>query len=563
MQKSRGNPDLSVTMEVTDWVRSTFRQILEEAISHRPSFDLQYQLSEFERKYVDLNTDSPEVRYQRATEKWLGVEARNAKTNVRLFSTDPTFWDGTTGWRILLKASRIIRKVLGELDINEVLLTGSFTGGATTSKKRGAECLASKYQGELDVTPECWDYVREIVHSHDTWVSYNPLVLTPRLVKGNILFTVPKTAVIDRVCCKEPDLNIYFQKSVGNYIRRRMRLKTGCDLNDQARNRNLARLGSVDGSLATIDLSSASDSLSDNLVRILMPAEWYQLLDALRCRKTFIKDGKEMRSKTLSMFSSMGNGFTFELESLVFWALARATQLLSKSTGIVSVYGDDIIVPTRIAARVINVLRWCGFSTNVDKTFRRGPFRESCGGHYHGGLDVTPFYLRRPFKDVSDLILFTNQLRAWIIRVEADSLYEGWLTPNPFVRFWYSLRELIPKSLRGGWDTSSRAQLASPDPAYAELVLRSRELVALRDDFSLGGYLSRLDTLVKRLEEGDAPIQTHEETISKLVASKEASGDLFVVPTTKYVIRRVKIRAYVFGLECPLFLTEQLSLYAP
>lgn len=554
MRKSRKTPDLNISREVTDRIRQTLKDLLNEEIRCADyavdRFALSYMLKEFESKYVDENTDPPEIRRERAIKKWLGVEERNRKTNLRVTAYTPTiFWsereNAQRGFptqvgphEILAVAASLIEVVIGYAPPDDIFLTGGFTGGATTSRKKRTETLASKFQGKLDATPSCYEVVKPAIEDAMAWTLYTPEVLEPRLVKGNIMFTVPKSAVIDRVCCKEPDLNIFFQKAAGNEIRKCLKSRAGINLNDQSINRGLAEKGSHTGKLATIDLSSASDSLSRELVRRLVPPAWYKLLDSLRCRKTFI----EGRSRLNEMFSSMGNGFTFELESLVFWALARATQVLSGfNTEELSVFGDDIIVPTTIASRVITVLTWCGFTPNAKKTFVRGPFRESCGGHYYWGLDVTPFYLRRPLKDVSDLILFLNQYRAWIIRVGADQLSDGWDKPNNFVKFWYDLSAYVPKSVRGGWDTSSRTQLASIDRPKCELLRGTRKLAGLSLRYSLGQYLSRLCELDKR----------------KSDPQSEESGDPFVVPTTEWLIRRTKYRASDFGLFCPLFTCEQ------
>ena len=198
-------------------------------------------------------------------------------------------------------------------------------------------------------------------------------------VKGNVLFTVPKKTDIDRCACKEPDINMFLQKGVGNHIRSRLR-KHAINLNDQSRNRRLAQEGSVAlGQLATIDLSSASDSISIEVVRLLLPNEWFEYLNDIRSHFTEI-DGENHR---LEMFSSMGNGFTFELESLIFFVLCRAVQYFTGTPGVLSVYGDDIVLPSEIFYDAEFVLRKFGFSVNSDKSFHTGPFRESCGGHCH------------------------------------------------------------------------------------------------------------------------------------------------------------------------------------
>jgi hypothetical protein len=212
-----------------------------------------------------------------------------------------------------------------------------------------------------------------------------------KVVKGSELGFVPKSAKTDRPICTEPLMNIYIQKGIGTYIRSRLR-KNGCDLNNQNTNGTLARLGSIDGSLATVDLSSASDTISYMTVLELLPSDWFDLMDKARSR-FYSYEGK---TYSFEKFSSMGNGFTFELESLIFLALARATcSFLGLSGRNVSVYGDDIIVPVEAYTMLSQVLEFCGFTVNQMKSFHNGPFRESCGSDFFLGKDVRPVYLKK------------------------------------------------------------------------------------------------------------------------------------------------------------------------
>lgn len=95
----------------------------------------------------------------------------------------------------------------------------------------------------------------------------------------------------------------------------------------------------------------------------------------------------------LEKFSSMGNGFTFELETLIFWALVESLRdLRSQTGGRVSVYGDDIVCPSDIATDLIELLDFCGFEVNTKKSHWAGLFRESCGEHFFRGKNVTPIY---------------------------------------------------------------------------------------------------------------------------------------------------------------------------
>jgi hypothetical protein len=263
--------------------------------------------------------------------------------------------------------------------------------------------------------------------------------LVPR--DESVLFTVPKKTDIDRSACKEPEGNALLQRAVGLHIRQRLRLRAGLDLQDQTRNQNLARVGPSKG-LATIDLSSASDSISRQLIIDMLPFDWWSLLDDLRVEAALV-DGE---SHTLEMISSMGNGFTFELETLLFYAITRVACRRSGVRGVISVYGDDIIAPCAIVPRLIRLFHYLGFKVNPEKSFWTGPFRESCGKHYHNGFDVSPFYIRREVSTVADLILHLNHLLEW------DGRGFGFFTTPELAHFHQKWSRYIPAVLRGGID---------------------------------------------------------------------------------------------------------------
>jgi len=207
------------------------------------------------------------------------------------------------------------------------------------------------------------------------------------LHSGRLEF-VPKSAKTDRPIVVEPWLNSILQLGIGDYIARRLR-RFGVDIRDQTRNQNLARLGSITGALATLDLSSASDSVSTGLVEHLLSPEWFELLCTARSG-TVLYQGQVRR---LEKISSMGNGFTFPLETLIFWAVTTA---ICGDVPEVSVYGDDIICPSAQAEEVMRTLFVLGFDVNREKSFWSGPFRESCGADYLSGIDVRPIFIEGP-----------------------------------------------------------------------------------------------------------------------------------------------------------------------
>jgi hypothetical protein len=255
-------------------------------------------------------------------------------------------------------------------------------------------------------------------------------------VKGNRLSFVPKTAVIDRSICTEPRWNIYLQLGIGQLIVQRLK-KYGLDIECQDRNRELSRLAHVFG-LATIDISSASDCVSKNLVLHLLPEEWSDLLFKSRCSFASY-EGKDY---ALEKVSSMGNGYTFALESLIFVALCEATCDFYGEPTLVGVFGDDLIVPNSVSKHLIEVLSYSGFSVNSEKTFLEGNFFESCGKDYFQGVNVRPFFIKERVSTGLGLMVLANQVSEYLRRLPTVG------ATLRLKKLWDFIVNLIPKKLR-------------------------------------------------------------------------------------------------------------------
>jgi len=307
---------LSGLSRLNDLIIDSVLSLSDEVVSY------EYLKRVFLSKYCSQDTAPPVVRRQRAINKWLATERNNEATNDRILTT-PADYNILPRVRFddfVDKVRQIIASIIGEVPPFESLI-GDFSGGASTSRTRASSHPALKFLGKADVTPAAMDIFLDLLDDMPLWRQQREETESYlNLVPGNVLFTVPKNHDIDRCACKEPDLNMFMQKGLGDYIAKCLR-RVGIDLNDQSKNRDLAREGSINGLLATIDLSSASDSVSSGLVELLLPDIWFSLLDSIRSPVTII-DGEE---HTNAMFSSMGNGFTFELESLIFYSIARAS----------------------------------------------------------------------------------------------------------------------------------------------------------------------------------------------------------------------------------------------
>lgn len=245
--------------------------------------------------------------------------------------------------------------------------------------------------------------------------------LKSRIVQGSRISFVPKTSEITRSICTEPILNMFYQKGIAGVLEKRLREVIGIDLSTQPeKNRLLARIGSETGKFGTIDLSSASDSLSLTVVREFFPDHMVRWLELTRCKKTILTDGRVI---DLHMVSSMGNAFTFPLQTLFFSSLViGAYRAYDKkiiyprnTVGNFAVFGDDIIVEQDCYDLVCRMLTHCGFTVNYDKSFNSGLFRESCGHDYYQGHNVRGVYITKLLDDLDRYSAF-NRLSRWSLR---------------------------------------------------------------------------------------------------------------------------------------------------
>lgn len=240
-----------------------------------------------------------------------------------------------------------------------------------------------------------------------------------RSVNGSRLSFVPKSRTISRTIATEPVLNMLFQKGIGGVLESRLRQVYGIDLSLQPdRNARLAREGSRTGRFGTIDLSSASDSISITLIRTILPEIAQYWLFKTRSPVTILPDGSEVE---LHMISSMGNGYTFPLQTTIFAALVQAVYKVMDipfirpcklTDGNFAVFGDDIIVVKEAYNLLTRCLAMLGFTVNLDKSFNEGSFRESCGHDYVCGYNVRGVYIKTLRND-GDAYSAINRLLRW------------------------------------------------------------------------------------------------------------------------------------------------------
>jgi hypothetical protein len=171
---------------------------------------------------------------------------------------------------------------------------------------------------------------------------------------------------------------------------------------DQSNNREAARRGSLlSGSMsddvpATIDLSHASDSIVRQMFFAVLPMELHAIVRHALSDYIMVDEWGSTRMET-PMLSTSGSVINNILQSSFYLALCwTACDLAGCSRESVLVYNDDIVVPEAVFQTVVEMLTLWGLTVNEKKTFHgKNPFRESCGGEYVYGLDVTGKYWPR------------------------------------------------------------------------------------------------------------------------------------------------------------------------
>lgn len=392
-----------------------------------------------------------------AIAKWREAEEMNRATNRRLRAEmgNLDYNPSNPVQEVFHLARRNISSLLGPFKWRHAFGGMNFGPGATQQTK-GRVSLFKKYSAMAVAPASALTTAAHIIGFTPNWYES----LTGTKPDGLCCYLgvtasdaakvefVNKKATTKRAIAIENGLGIYLQKGLGAVIRRRLS-QVGIDLNDQSHNQVLASRA-VELQLATIDLSMASDTVSSMLVRMLMPDDWFMALNSVRSRYSLLDDELILTEK----FSSMGNGFTFELESLLFWALSKACQ---QTYGVadepLGVYGDDIIVPSSWARELVDVLSYCGFKTNVDKTFIEGPFRESCGKHYFEGLDVQPFFIRKDFDGPEDYFRFYNQVSDYLVAHGFNG--RGRVASQLLARVFHSLRPNYRYFVPKGWGSDT------------------------------------------------------------------------------------------------------------
>lgn len=454
-----------------------------------------HQLSDLIRKYpfppklLGLNPR------EAAKEKFVSAEHRCERVNTVFRARNSG--RGRRFHTELAAARKWIEYVVGESpNLHSIASKMDFSGGASIGVHGNATNLARKiYAPSWSATPGCVSYalggiwanfhLRELLLENDPTSfrlqnrevdgeSYADKIIchckerVAQRVAAKVQYTchnkisfVPKTAKTHRAIAVEPTLNTFVQHGIEQELKDRLR-RVGLDLSNQSKNQELARLGTLEDEdpYCTIDLSSASDTLATEVVRHLLPPEWFDLMNRTRS-PSYSLDGVVKR---YHKFVSMGNGFCFPLETLIFASLCHTAAVSLNQRPDFRVYGDDIIVRRSVFHRTLQLLKCCGFSPNPKKTFFEGPFRESCGADWYLGENVRPLVLDGPFDNLGKFFSFHNE------SIDRESRHYEY-----FREIRSYLRKQVPKALRF-------VVRSDPGPVSFKVAQRIRDEHGIRDD---------------------------------------------------------------------------------
>lgn len=258
----------------------------------------------------------------------------------------------------------------------------------------------------------------------------SPFPLGDRKHSVSRLEFVPKDWKKTRSINMEPVSFQYAQQAVRlwyeDYLDKSI-LKNHIFIKDQSRNQRAAYYGSISSNLDTIDLSSASDSVSLELVKSIFPPQILKYLLGTRSRLVLLPNEEEPRE--MQKFAPMGSALCFPVQSTIYSAIIMMvsiadaydrdlwagdtitdlnldeayhtcyakvrTKFWTSAYRRFLAYGDDLIVDNAITSNVVRALSDLSFSVNEEKSYvGSSAYRESCGKHYCDGIDVTPFVFK-------------------------------------------------------------------------------------------------------------------------------------------------------------------------
>ena len=491
-----------------------------------PSVDAIQAIRQITLMFAKINLECSEERTRAAIRQYVECEQDVRQTDNTLTEADLDQFRRVSHllWAPVLTAV--------DRDIYEDRVIPKHGPGTTADRLLGNQ----KYdQREWTSRLEAWfPFLEGFVAPHaGTYQDFDHVdILEPGAERPVRVITVPKTLKTPRVIAVEPTAMQYTQQAVAESLVSHLEGKDNpyrwiIGFRDQDPNRSMARKGSLTGNLATLDLSEASDRVSNQLVRVLLDP-WPHVagaIDASRSRKADVPGHGVIR---LAKFASMGSALCFPVEAMVFATIVLCgiedglrRQMTRKTIhglqGKVRIYGDDIIVPAEYAEAVVGKLEDFGLRVNTSKSYWTGRFRESCGKEYYAGEDVSivrvreiPPTRRQDAPALISTVSLRNQLYKagyWKVVEYLDDFLSSLLTSSKGQLLYPVVADtsaVLGRHSFLGYETQEY------DPRLHSPLVKGYVVQAVIPPSNLDGYGALLKFFLKR---GDDPFQDREHLV--------------------------------------------------
>lgn len=380
---------------------------------------------------------------------------------------------------ILQYARDIIESVLGvSPNIDKIYSDLCFTKGSVSGLSGSDVNIVKKLENfsDLPVSRSAKPFLDFIIQKDDLLKQTYPNFVYSDICE---LFTVAKQYNKVRVAAKCQLGNMLLQRPIGEFLRSRLR-RVGIDIRVQESFHKflVEKFWDV---YATLDQSDASDRLCVELCRQLLPYDWFRLLNLTRHHNVCDLSGTV---RPLHKMANQGCGFIFELQTLIYYALAKATVLYDHgrdrgNSTLISVYGDDLICEEVFAPAIADTLVYFGQKINFDKSFFSGRFKESCGNDTFDGCNIRPVYVKQFSKGIRGYYEITNIVKRLSARYLNDCAFD-----KRFIRAYKRCLSAIP---------NHKKLFGSSGLGDAVIQASSHEISELLSDYqgSRTGYFKR------------------------------------------------------------------------
>lgn len=360
-------------------------------------FHLDWQVTELVRKVPFFPGLTRKELEDRTKTSFFSLQANAWRTHYDLLDQgeEPWFED----------VRRICTRVLSRVK-SDRQLEFRHGPGATRSHKGEGKALMFKFGRDQSSTEGCLPFAGDI-----PCVPWNPTI-----VESSRISIVAKTAMKGRVIFTSPSVNMCLQLLLGDSISRALEkegiriLKNSSSRIPQIAELNGARAleGSANQRWFTLDLEDGSDNILNYHVNTFFK-NVYDVLYLLSVAKT---PYLEVDDTTLSsaIFAPQGNGSTFAVETLIFYAVAASVDPEAR------VNGDDVTARTEFFDEIVRRFKRLGFRMNMRKTYADSLFRESCGTEGFNGESVWVYRMKKRWDPIEHL----NRRRPALTKIKAD-----------------------------------------------------------------------------------------------------------------------------------------------